>query len=584
MTWKRRLQNWPELLQHTYRLLPPLQRRRAFGLGLLIVLVSLLDVLSVASIVPLLWLVFGHAGDSLHLGGLPVGLLLPLALGAWVLLFFIKNALGWWTSLLQNRFAYRLASLLSGQQFDRLFQANRRSGPADHSAEALRRVHHVPVEFAAHVLLALVHLAAEGLIFLGLVAGLAVYQWQMFLLLMLLIVPLALLFYRQQRYRLKRLGASLHRLAGEAIRRLMDALSSWPEIHLYHRQEAFRQAYLKQQERLNHCVAVFHSLNSLPPRFLEMVVVLAVAILVLAAHLLGFEAEKMVLLLGLFTAAAYRLMPSLNRISSAFLQLQTYRHTVALLTPPPAATAQGSVQPQPVPFRRSFALEGVSFAYPDRGDFALRGLSVRVKRGETVGICGPSGSGKTTLLLLIMGLLEPRQGRLLVDGRPLTPAHLPGWQQQIGYVPQQVVLLDGTVLENIVFEPGVAPAAVDRAALDYAVQAAGLKEWVQSLPRGLETPVGEHGGALSGGQRQRIVLARALYRQPALLVLDEATSELDPATEQDILSALKSLQETHLTLIIVSHRQAPLALCHRCYELANGRLRAIRPEAAAWRP
>ncbi|RMG64620.1 MAG: ABC transporter ATP-binding protein [Calditrichaeota bacterium] len=582
MSRRSALLQFADLPGKIYRLLTPAQRRQALAIGLLIVAVSVLDVLSLASIVPLLWLVFGRSSALLQQTGLSISLMLPLALGGWVVLFLLKNALGWWTSLQQNRFAYRLASRLSGEQFDRFFQETRGATLDEHSAKVLRRIHHVPVEFAAHVLLALLHMAAEGLIFLFLLAGLAVYQWQMLALLLALIVPLAVLFYWRQRQVLRRLGADLHQLAGEALRQLLETLGGWPEIRLYHRQEVFREAYLARQKRLNQCVAAFHSLNSLPPRFLEMAAVLAGAALVLAAHTLGYPPEKMVILLGLFTAAAYRLLPSMNRLSSAVMQLQTYRHTVDLLAEAPAGGQAAPSRPQPVPFRRSLVLEKVAFAYPGRSDFALREVDFRLDCGQTVGIVGSSGSGKTTLLLILMGLLEPRSGRVLVDGRPLTSHQVPGWQRQIGYVPQQPFLLDGTLLENIVFQPGVSREAVDQEALDFALQASGLGPWVETLPQGLDTPVGERGTGLSGGQRQRLVLARALYRRPRLLVLDEATSELDPASEAAILAALKRLQEKNLTMVIVSHRRSPLSLCHRAYRMESGRLVELAPAQEVW--
>ncbi|HEX8450127.1 MAG TPA: ABC transporter ATP-binding protein, partial [Allosphingosinicella sp.] len=187
-----------------------------------------------------------------------------------------------------------------------------------------------------------------------------------------------------------------------------------------------------------------------------------------------------------------------------------------------------------------------------------------------VGIAGATGGGKSTLLDLLMGLLEPDEGVILVDGRPLDGATRPAWQSGLAHVPQSIYLSDDTIAANIAFPRGAGDMDGER--LEAAVRAAQLETFLAGLPEGLQTYVGERGVRLSGGQRQRIGLARALYRRPRLLILDEATSALDEGTEKAVLAALQRLR-SDMTLVTVAHRATTLAACDRLIHVDGGRVR-----------
>jgi ABC-type multidrug transport system fused ATPase/permease subunit len=213
-------------------------------------------------------------------------------------------------------------------------------------------------------------------------------------------------------------------------------------------------------------------------------------------------------------------------------------------------------------------LAGVSYAYPSAATRALDDLTLRIRKGESIGFVGPSGSGKSTLVDVVLGLLAPTAGQVLVDGENIQD-NLRAWQDQIGYVPQSIYLTDDTLRRNVAF--GLANEAIDDAAVRRAIRAAQLEEFVASLPDGLETLVGERGIRLSGGQRQRIGIARALYHDPAVLVLDEATSALDTATESGVMQAVTALHGSK-TILIVAHRLSTVAHCDRLCRLEQGRI------------
>ena len=199
-------------------------------------------------------------------------------------------------------------------------------------------------------------------------------------------------------------------------------------------------------------------------------------------------------------------------------------------------------------------------------------ISFAVKHNQMVGVIGPTGAGKTTLIDLILGLLTPTSGSMLVDGVVLdTPERVASWQQALGYVPQQIFLADSTIRENIAF--GEDLDAIDEERIENAAKVAALHEFiVTELPDGYDTMVGERGVRLSGGQMQRVGIARALYRHPRVLVLDEATSSLDHQTETSVMQAIYNMRNS-ITIIIIAHRLTTVRGCDHILLIDSGRLK-----------
>jgi len=278
-------------------------------------------------------------------------------------------------------------------------------------------------------------------------------------------------------------------------------------------------------------------------------------------------------------AGAFRLLPALNQIlyltnSVQFGHgaLEFVEREMEIFGPyasPPGAKAASEAVPHRL--EREVRLDEVWFRYPTREAPAIRGLSFVIDTGESFGIIGKTGSGKSTLLDVILGILEPDNGTIMIDGVPLVQRR-EEWQRSIGYVPQDVYLVDDTLRANVAL--GWYSDDVDEDRVLEAVRLAELSEVVASLPDGLDTRVGERGVRLSGGQRQRVGLARALYTRPSVLVLDEATSNLDQVTERQIVETLTELQGG-LTMIVVTHRIASVRNCDRILHLEEGSMRAL---------
>jgi ATP-binding cassette subfamily C protein len=219
--------------------------------------------------------------------------------------------------------------------------------------------------------------------------------------------------------------------------------------------------------------------------------------------------------------------------------------------------------------RRGIELRHVSFSHGREP--VLEDLSLEIPAGEVTALVGPSGSGKTSIADLVVGLSDPGAGQVLVDGRDLASIDLTKWRQRIGYVPQDPFLLHDSIATNVSLgDPDLAPADVER-----ALRAAHAWEFVERLPEGMQTWVGERGSSLSGGQRQRIAIARAIVHRPWLLVLDEATTALDPESEAAVWQAMKELRG-HVTILAISHQQALLQVADRVYRIQNGRAESIQ--------
>lgn len=312
-------------------------------------------------------------------------------------------------------------------------------------------------------------------------------------------------------------------------------------------------------------------LQALPSSLIQAVAacfILAVAVWQLA---MGMEPSRVVVLLSLYAVAGYRLLPSLLKFSGGMSQLRQHRalfeNIVELLSDSPAR--RGGDGAAPLPFEREIRLEAVVFRYPNQALPVFDGLDLAIRAREFVALAGGSGAGKSTLADILLGLQTPLSGTLSVDGKRLDQDGLARWRRAVAFVPQSVFLFDSTVAENIAF--GIEPRMIDHARVRSAAAMAQISGFVESLPEGYETRIGERGGRLSGGQRQRLGIARALYREPSVLILDEPTSALDGITETELSRALESLKG-RLTLIVIAHRPSTVKLGDKVIVLEKGRI------------
>jgi ATP-binding cassette, subfamily B, bacterial PglK len=388
------------------------------------------------------------------------------------------------------------------------------------------------------------------------------------------------LIYLCVRDRLLRCGQAQSRFAIDQAQVVHESLGAIKEIILLQVQDFFRDRFERASGSLARAAAHSQFVAQTPRHIMECV---AAAGLVGLALVLGGGEGGVGPWLGQLTFlafAAYRLLPTLQQVFAAIVRIRADRPALALIapdlrrarraTPARAAAdrlrASGEWQARP---SDEIRLTNVSFRYaPDR-PWALSDVTLRIPARVAIGIVGANGSGKTTLVDLIAGLLVPAAGALSVDGSAINDANRAAWQSRIAYVPQAISLLDASIAQNIAL--GMPTAAIDRPRLLEAARLAQLEDFIRTLPQGYEHRVGERGIGLSGGQRQRIGIARALYRQASVLMLDEATNALDGLTEQELMATLERLRGRYTT-VLIAHRMSSVRSCNLIYELESGKL------------
>jgi ATP-binding cassette subfamily B protein len=291
------------------------------------------------------------------------------------------------------------------------------------------------------------------------------------------------------------------------------------------------------------------------------------------AYILSVQVDgtaKAIPVLGAIALGAQRLLPVLQQVYSSWATIRSgqvsLQETLALLDQPLPNYANNPVVER-LPFNHDIRLEELSFRYSSQAPNVLSKINLTITKGSRVGFIGATGSGKSTLLDIVMGLLQPTEGVLQIDGQAITLLNNRGWQAHIAHVPQAIFLADSTIEENIAF--GVPKDKIDIERVRQAAQQAQIADSIQSWPEQYQTFVGERGIRLSGGQRQRIGIARALYKKADVIIFDEATSALDNETEQAVMRAIEGLSKD-LTLLIIAHRLTTLKSCTQIVELGDG--------------
>jgi ABC-type multidrug transport system fused ATPase/permease subunit len=325
--------------------------------------------------------------------------------------------------------------------------------------------------------------------------------------------------------------------------------------------EATKNEFSKVVHKYANANATGGFLSAFPRLFLETIG-FSLIVLLLTTLLYSNQRDVAYILptLSLFSIALYRLLPSVNRIVNGYNTL-LYHHRSIDVIDEELKTTQEDLGDKIIEFKDKIELTNINFSYQEKE--VLCGINLTINKGEKIAFIGESGSGKSTLVDLIIGLYRLNQGKLKIDNVLVDDSNLQNWRSQIGYIPQQVYLFDGTIAENVCFGRDL-----DKSLLETALKQANILDFLQTK-QGIKTLVGEGGVQLSGGQKQRVAIARALYGQPEILVLDEATSALDEETERKIMNEIYEISQDK-TLIIIAHRLSTIKGCEKVYRIKNG--------------
>ncbi len=470
----------------------------------------------------------------------------------------------------QNKFTYGLQASLSARLFRGYLQQSWAFHLRNNSAGLISNVTNEVNVFISMVLQPFVLLLTEGSVLLGIIVLLVLLEPLGTLVSISLFGGAIFAFQRTVRARTLRWGELRQRHDAFRVKNLHQGLGAVKDVKLLGREKDFIAQYGFHNEGSASVNKKQKIVSEVPRLWIELFAVMALGVLVFVMLFQNKPLDVFMPTLGLFAAAAFRIMPSLTRLLSG---VQNFRYGLPVLERLPKEIS--AFQPTPIvskkvfkPLETALALESIEYQYFGASTKALSQINLLIKRGMSVGFVGSSGAGKSTLVDVILGLLEPTAGQIKVDGVNIQ-TNLRAWQNQLGYVPQTIYLTDDTLRRNIAF--GLPEEEIDDKSVLRAIKAAQLDEFLETLPEGLETSVGERGIRLSGGQRQRIGIARALYHDPAVLVLDEATSALDTATEKAVMEAVNALHGEK-TLLIVAHRVSTVANCDWIYRMEKGKI------------
>lgn len=481
----------------------------------------------------------------------------------------------------QARFSYSVFSYLNNQLMRLTYQRGYTHFLEHNSHKIIWDFYTIPLHCTQKVVLPLLNFANEVLMLLLIVVSLAFYNAGVFVLLLLFVGPAFVLFYRYVRNRILHVNTALNDLSPHIWNRLFELVFGYVDVKMTNSENRFFRAHHRNMDKQIGLSVRKYTLEALPARVLELAVVLAVLTTIVYGLAVFENRSELLVLLGVLALAAYRTLPSFNRLMVAVLDIRGHQYTLDLIQQASEPYTDLSDQPK-LAFEDRIVVEDLRYRYPNKEEWVLNGIGLEIRRGETIGLIGKSGSGKTTLVNVMLSLFEPAGGSIRVDGVLLDRSNLVAWRKCVGYVQQEVYLLDSSLAENVAF--GVDPDQIDEARLWDALRRASLDTFVQGLAQGVHTPVGEGGCQLSGGQRQRIAIARALYSGAEILFFDEATSALDQETEQDITESIRQLSEQQLTLIIIAHRLTTLRHCDRILELSQGQVIGERSYAELQEP
>lgn len=548
------------MLKRIIQLLPEGQRKRGVWVALSVLSRAILDFAGVAALIPVLLAVMKQNSGR--------GTMLALCGG--VLLFVaLKNGAIVWLARFQSSYQLEIYRDFSRRMFANYYHRGLLYLKGKSSVKLGHEVNYVCYMFILCVLAPVFRMAGEAVLVLLMVTALIAWEPLAGFLLCGAFLLLSGLYVGLVRNRLRRYGMEELEARRKQSRTVVEAYRGYAELEIA---GAFHSSLASFDQGLDFIIRnrLRMEVYQLFPSFLS-----EVAIVGGLALLIGTGSGELGLVSGVFAIAAFRLIPAVRGILNSWVTLQNASHTITVVEEgigserqpdePNSARDMTDIQSEsPFVFRHTLVLRGVSFAFPD-GHTLFSELNLSIHRGERIGVRGASGSGKSTLFNLMLGFFPPTTGEILVDGRKLTSANRSEWHKLVGYVPQEIFIIEGSLADNV----ALGQPQADREKVAKVLEQVQLKEWADELPQGLDTQLGEYGSRLSGGQKQRIGIARALYKDAEVLFFDEATSALDNRTEQEINHALESLSLRHkeLTLVVIAHRESSLAFCERILDL-----------------
>ncbi len=572
--------------QAAWLLLLPKDRRRVFPVLVIFVVATVLETAMVAAVLPFLSVIAapegavasGRVAQLMAYLDIAPGYPTIAALGMLALAAILLSAVGavvrtYWI----HEFATRIAVVTSARVLSAHLRQPYEFFLEHHSGELSNMVLNEAAQVMDQFFLPVAQCIAYVLTVVALVLLVCIVDPVIAISSIVVLGGIYALSYWFSRNLIVRLSESRISANEDRSRTVIEAYGGIKEIKLSGHEAGYLHRYSTASMRLAHAMTYTNVIGEVPRIVVQTAAfagIILLCLFVISTRKEGDSLSSLLPLLGVFAFAGQRLLPALGQVYSNATRLRSGGAIIIRLARELSRSASdddmAGAQVAPMPLRHELRLDRVSFTYRTAEKPSLTDISLTIRAAERIGVIGLTGAGKTTLVDLMLGLLHARTGQITVDGKPLDADCLPNWQRSIGYVPQDIFLKDGTILENIAF--GVTPDQIDRSRAIRCGRLAQLEEFVlNSLPQQWDTPVGERGARLSGGQKQRVGIARALYARASVLVFDEATSALDGVTEIEVMKAINALGADK-TVFLIAHRLSTLRDCDRIILLDGGKL------------
>ena len=539
------------MLKEIYHLLLPSERRMGMRVIMAVFFSALLNFAGLAALIPVLLFLIEEKeekGEALLFCLLAVGFIL------------FKNVLVMGLYRFQNYFLLSLYKRLSFSLFSSYYHRGLLFISRLGSTRLGYEVNYVCYAFSMSLLSPLLNMTADVLLILLVTAVLLVYAPMTVLMLYLAFFPFMLMYIFGIKRRIRYYGKKELLARREQTRIVTEAYKGYAELEVNHAFPSLQHSFLKGLDTISFCRLKLETVYHLPLCLSELSVVIGLTLLALSGT------GNVKALVGIFAVGAFRLLPALRESLSAWTQIQNSVFCLRIIKAG-MEDLFSTFEEKPtagLSFEKEIAISNLSYTYPE-GKRVLKEFDCTIRKGEYIGVRGSSGIGKSTLFNLLLGFLKPDGGEIRIDGVLLSAENRKLWHRRIGYVPQGVFILDGTLAENV----ALGCCDISKEKVKRILRQVRLDEWVDELPLGIDTLLGESGARLSGGQKQRVGIARALYKEADILLLDEATSALDTATECEINEMICGLRNDYrgLTVLSIAHRESSLALCNRIITL-----------------
>lgn len=539
------------MLKEIYHLLLPSERRMGMRVIMAVFFSALLNFAGLAALILVLLFLIEEKeekGEALLFCLLAVGFIL------------FKNVLVMGLSRFQNYFLLSLYKRLSFSLFSSYYHRGLLFISRLGSTRLGYEVNYVCYAFSMSLLSPLLNMTADVLLILLVTAVLLVYAPMTVLMLYLAFFPFMLMYIFGIKRRIRYYGKKELLARREQTRIVTEAYKGYAELEVNHAFPSLQHSFLKGLDTISFCRLKLETVYHLPLCLSELSVVIGLTLLALSGT------GNVKALVGIFAVGAFRLLPALRESLSAWTQIQNSVFCLRIIKAG-MEDLFSTFEEKPtagLSFEKEIAISNLSYTYPE-GKRVLKEFDCTIRKGEYIGVRGSSGIGKSTLFNLLLGFLKPDGGEIRIDGVLLSAENRKLWHRRIGYVPQGVFILDGTLAENV----ALGCCDISKEKVKRILRQVRLDEWVDELPLGIDTLLGESGARLSGGQKQRVGIARALYKEADILLLDEATSALDTATECEINEMICGLRNDYrgLTVLSIAHRESSLALCNRIITL-----------------